>query len=157
VTTLAEPPLNANGIDTGYELLALIIVIVGWIAADQIRTKREDRKRAEQERRMRDQHQAMRREIGTVREAVELVSGQVINGHGNAPTSLREDLDRVISSLSNIGTKVDGLTNLVRSHGTAIESLHESVSIIQRGLLTAQERHNALADQFADLVKKPRH
>ena len=56
------------------------------------------------------------RGINEIRTQNEAIKGQVINGHAEAPP-LRQDLDRVISSLDALGKDVRGLRSDLTAEG----------------------------------------
>lgn len=103
-------------VHNNYELIGLVLVLVsswiGLLLKDWLDRRRHRRDLLAQ--------------LEGVKEQLNEVKGQVVNGHANKPP-LRVDIDSVLSGLHLVSDNVDGLTNLVRAHGKDIKGITEDV------------------------------
>ena len=138
---LAEA-IPAAGVDTNKELIALTLVTVGgWIGL--IINSRLDTRR---DRSGRDEVKS---------ELVTEVQGQVVNGHRDFPP-LRVDVDKLLSGMEILTTKVDGLTGLARSHGRDINGLREDLGELRGEVRDGRQEHFALERRTDAFIKRVR-
>lgn len=156
-------PVSPSGVDTTYELGALLIIILGSWAGIFIKDfidRRRDRQ-AHLENistitsEVRKNHDLFLGEITDVKEKLSQVQGQVVNGHSDAPP-MRADIDSVLLGVNLLSEKVEGLTDLVRNHGKDISGVREDVGQLREEVRDVRHDHGTLERRMLTWTKRQR-
>lgn len=132
---LADATPIPVGVDTHYELLALVILTVsGWIGLF-IKSWLDSR----QVKRTSDS-------VAKMRAAVSEVQGQVVNGHKGAPP-LRADIDQLRAWIKDIRTSQIG-------HGKDTALLREDISLLRADFGNLHREVQRMARDQADFERR---